>query len=66
MNDQETIRLGVVVAGFGSPHGDDRAGWEVVERLGVRDLLCVAAERGDVAANRVRVVRVREGDAVDS
>ncbi len=61
MNNQETIRRGVVVAGFGSPHGDDRAGWEVVERLGTRAPLCVAAERGDGAAERVRVVRVREG-----
>jgi hydrogenase maturation protease len=39
----------VVVAGFGSPHGDDRAGWELVGRL---------ARRPDVTA---RLISVREG-----
>ena len=52
MNGEETTRCGLVVAGFGSPHGDDRAGWEVVERLGMRAPLRVAAKRGDVAAKR--------------
>lgn len=39
----------VVVAGFGSPHGDDRAGWELVARL---------TRRTGVAA---RLVTVGEG-----
>ncbi len=29
-----------LVIGIGSPHGDDRAGWEVVERLSALDLSC--------------------------
>ncbi len=29
-----------LVIGIGSPHGDDRAGWEVVERLMAMDLGC--------------------------
>lgn len=39
----------IVVAGFGSPHGDDRTGWELVARL---------ARRPDVT---VRLLSVREG-----
>lgn len=42
-------RLTNVVAGFGSPYGDDQVGWLVIDRLAARAL---------VAA---RLVRVREG-----
>ena len=30
------LRPDTVVAGFGSPHGDDQAGWQVVALLGQR------------------------------
>ena len=30
------LRSDIVVAGFGSPHGDDQAGWQVVALLGRR------------------------------
>jgi hydrogenase maturation protease len=58
--------FGIVVVGFGSPHGDDRAGWEVVERLdrrseGWRESSRSAAQSLRVASKRARVVRVREG-----
>ena len=33
------LRSDVVVAGFGSPHGDDQAGWQVVDLLGRRSEL---------------------------
>jgi hydrogenase maturation protease len=39
----------IVVAGFGSPHGDDQAGWQVIALLGLRS---------DLPA---RLVKVREG-----
>lgn len=32
-----------LVIGVGSPHGEDRAGWEVVDRLGAMDLNCSPA-----------------------
>jgi hydrogenase maturation protease len=32
----DTVRSDVVVAGFGSPHGDDQAGWQVITLLGRR------------------------------
>ena len=31
--DTSNDRWDVVVAGFGSPHGDDQAGWKVIARL---------------------------------
>jgi hydrogenase maturation protease len=34
--NSECVRRTVVVAGFGSPHGDDQAGWRVVALLGHR------------------------------
>jgi hydrogenase maturation protease len=64
MIDGATNRSVVVVAGFGSPNGDDRAGWQLIERLGSRVPLRVAAEEGDVADNRVSMVRVRDGTAL--
>lgn len=45
-----------LVVGIGSPHGDDRAGWEVVERLSALDLQC--------APNRFRKAAVPH-DALD-
>jgi hydrogenase maturation protease len=39
----------VVIAGFGSPHGDDQAGWQVADRLA-----------GDPAIT-ARVLAIREG-----
>lgn len=33
MNEVDPTYRGVVIAGFGSPHGDDQAGWLLVERL---------------------------------
>lgn len=45
-NDNSTV---VVIAGFGSPHGDDQAGWETVARL---------ARRPDLQA---RLVTITEG-----
>jgi hydrogenase maturation protease len=39
----------VVVAGFGSPHGDDRAGWQVVEKL------------SQTPGLQARLVTIREG-----
>ncbi len=47
--DESKARSEVVVAGFGSPHGDDQAGWQVVATL---------ARRADLAA---RVLSIREG-----
>jgi hydrogenase maturation protease len=35
----DAVRSDVVVAGFGSPHGDDQAGWRVVTLLGRRSEL---------------------------
>lgn len=43
------LQMDVVVAGFGSPHGDDQAGWQVVDLL---------AERSDLPAH---LVKIREG-----
>jgi hydrogenase maturation protease len=43
------VRSDVVVAGFGSPHGDDQAGWQVVASL---------ARRPDLPA---RLVKITEG-----
>jgi hydrogenase maturation protease len=42
-------RSEIVVAGFGSPHGDDQAGWKVIARL---------AQRPQLPA---RLVPIREG-----
>ncbi len=39
----------VVVAGFGSPHGDDEAGWQVIESLRIRPNLTA------------RLVKITEG-----
>jgi hydrogenase maturation protease len=39
----------VIIAGFGSPHGDDQAGWQVAERLAV------------YAGTADRVLAIREG-----
>jgi hydrogenase maturation protease len=47
--DASTVSPDVVIAGFGSPHGDDRAGWEVAASL---------ARHAELAA---RIVTVREG-----
>jgi hydrogenase maturation protease len=33
MNDSPKNCPGVVVAGFGSPHGDDQAGWRLIEMI---------------------------------
>lgn len=38
MNDSHGNRSDVVVAGFGSPHGDDQAGWRLVAMLERRHL----------------------------
>ena len=43
------LRSDVVVAGFGSPHGDDQAGWQVVDLL---------ARRPDL---RARLAKITEG-----
>ena len=43
------LRPDTVVAGFGSPHGDDQAGWQVVALLG---------QRSDL---RARIVKITEG-----
>jgi len=48
MKEADTTRGEVVIAGFGSPHGDDRAGWQLIERM---------RDRGDV---RVRLAAIRE------
>lgn len=41
--------LGILVAGFGSPHGDDQAGWKVIDKL---------ARSPDLSA---RILLIREG-----
>jgi hydrogenase maturation protease len=47
--DESIVRLDVVVAGFGSPHGDDQAGWHVIAKL---------ARHEGLAA---RILTIREG-----
>src|SRR5262245_715762 len=47
--DASKVSSDVVIAGFGSPHGDDRAGWEVTANL---------ARHAELAA---RILTVREG-----
>lgn len=49
MNDLQSTESDVVVAGFGSPHGDDQIGWRVVAML---------QHRPDVS---VRTIVVSEG-----
>ncbi len=49
MNEQDAMQSELVVAGFGSPHGDDQAGWKLIARLSRRSEL------------PVRLVCVREG-----
>jgi hydrogenase maturation protease len=39
MSDATTTHRGIVIAGFGSPHGDDQAGWRVIEMLRKRTAL---------------------------
>jgi hydrogenase maturation protease len=51
MDESPKQGAGVLVAGFGSPHGDDQAGWRVVEML---------RERGGVAARSVAVREATE------
>jgi hydrogenase maturation protease len=48
-NAEKVFRTGVVVAGIGSPHGDDQAGWQVVALL---------QRRRDLPA---RLVKITEG-----
>jgi hydrogenase maturation protease len=47
--DTSNDRWDVVVAGFGSPHGDDRAGWDVTTQLAKCEQL------------PARIVAIREG-----
>lgn len=47
--DVTKVGSDVVVAGFGSPHGDDRAGWQVADAL---------AQHANHAA---RILSIREG-----
>lgn len=49
MDPEAAKRCRVVVAGFGSPHGDDQVGWKVISKLSQRPYL------------PARVVRIREG-----
>lgn len=49
MDLEAAKRFRVVVAGFGSPHGDDQVGWKVISELSQRPHL------------PARVVRIREG-----
>lgn len=37
-----------VVVGLGSPHGDDRAGWDIIDRLAARSEIAVAKARDGV------------------
>jgi hydrogenase maturation protease len=48
MNRTKNVRNKTLVVGIGSPHGDDQAGWKVVEQLELRPLPGVEFRRAAV------------------